>query len=215
MPKKYSAKAAAGVAFSSLIQLATTEAFRPSTNNVESLRCLRLQPKRLPSVLFSETSDESLPARSIGDVVQGLHGSKYQFSNSGINFEGQQFAETGYGCSAPPTEEDYSKEPIPNWALKLKDVMPSDEAPSIHLTGDSGTVTIQNEERSWEKYYAFLIGGDSESLVVEPNVGMLAPRGGTEYFQDFEQLTVHGEAAGRNSFLVVGTEAETWIYKII
>jgi hypothetical protein len=194
--------------------ISISEAFQPR------IRPTLLQQK-VPSVrLFSEphqegSSSSTSTSRSIGDVVQGLHGSKYQFSSSGINFEGQQFAETGYG-SAELEEEDYSDEPVPTWALKLKEIVPSNESPTLQLASGSGSVQIQNEERSWEKYYAFLIGDDIDTLVVEPSVGMLAPRGGTENFPDTAQLTVQGAiGAEGKAFLAVGTEAEKWVYKIL
>lgn len=203
-----------------------SEAFLlPRINNIHSLWCRpALLQQKVPSVrLFSEphqegSSSSTSTSRSIGDVVQGLHGSKYQFSNSGINFEGQQFAETGYGSStsAEQEEEDYSDEPVPTWALKLKEIIPSNESPTLQLASGYASVQIQNEERSWEKYYAFLIGDNIDTLVVEPSVGMLAPRGGTENFPDTAQLTVQGATGvGGKAFLAVGTEAEKWVYKII
>eukprot|EP00980_Cylindrotheca_fusiformis_P029592 scaffold23554_cov142-Cylindrotheca_fusiformis.AAC.1 len=188
------------------------------TQSANSVNC-RMLPRGASSIMSFEPIEEE-PSRSIGDIVQGLHGSKYQFGDSALNFEGQQFAETGYGSSTPSLdEEDYSKEPIPAWALRLKDTLPSAEAGSVlRLASGYGSVEIKNEERSWEKYYAFIVGGDDEtqdSLVVEPRVGILAPRGGTESFRDAAQITVQGETReSENVFLVVGTEAESWIYKI-
>jgi hypothetical protein len=223
-----SSKAVIAVAIFVLLSSGITisEAFLlPRINNIHSVWCRpALLKEKVPSVrLFTEphqegSSSSSTSSRSIGDVVQGLHGSKYQFSDSGINFEGQQFAETGYGSSTPAEqEEDCSDEPVPTWALKLKEIIPSNESPTLQLASGYGSVQIQNEERSWEKYYAFLIGDNIDTLVVEPSVGMLAPRGGTENFPDTAQLTVQGatDGAGGNAFLAVGTEAEKWVYKII
>lgn len=77
-------------------------------------------------------------------------------------------------------------------------------------------VEIQNDERSWEKYYAFAVGDDAGSVAVEPRVGMLAPRGGANNFSDKSQLKVQGNIGSQgNAWLVVGTEAEKWTYKLV
>lgn len=100
--------------------------------------------------------------RSIGDVFLGLHGGKYQFGSTGIYLEGQQFAESGYGSSSIE-EEDYNDEPIPNWALKMKEVVPNDDSPELQLSPLEVTrISIQNEERSWEKYYAFVVSENGQ-----------------------------------------------------
>jgi hypothetical protein len=50
----------------------------------------------------------------------------------------------------------------------------------------------QNHERSWEKYYASIVGGDvddlsSISITVELRVGMLAPRrGDVNYYFSYQ-----------------------------
>jgi hypothetical protein len=62
---------------------------------------------------------ESSFRRSIGNIVQGLHGSKYQFASPGINYKGQQFAEMGYS-SGEMQQDNYDDKPMHNWALKLQ-----------------------------------------------------------------------------------------------
>jgi hypothetical protein len=154
--------------------------------------------------------------RSIGDVVQGLHGGKYQFGDAGINVEGQQFAEMGYS-SGEVQLDNYEDEPIPTWALKLQllEQLPG-SCPELILLEGSATIKVKNDERSWEKYYAFVIG-DVALLVVEPRVGMLAPRGGANNFSDTAKLQVRrsGNGSHGSAWLVIGTEAERWTYKLV
>ena len=134
----------------------------------------------------------------------------------------------GYS-SGEVEEEKYQDEPIPMWALKLQARTPPENAPELSITTSSSSgsteggaalvvvvVDIQNEERSWEKYYAFIVV-NAGSLVVEPRVGVLAPRGGTNHYSDTAQLKVTGAGSSGNNttWLVVGTEAETWTYKLI
>ena len=184
--------------------------------------------QRLQSRLFEQEDEEGEPiptCRSIGNVVQGLHGSKYQFGSAGINYEGQQFAEMGY--SSDLIEQDnYDDDPMPNWALKLQQSVPNDNLNCPQLALDShgmATVQVQNQERSWEKYYSFIVGDDDalSSITVEPRVGMLAPRGGVNDFSDQAQLKLTVKAtdnqplAGNgNCWLLVGTEEESWFYKL-
>ena len=163
--------------------------------------------------------------RAIGDVVQGLHGSKYQFNDAaGITFEGQQFAEMGYSSGDQVHIDNYENEPIPQWALKLKEMTPPIQATGRELVlGDDNkiTVEIQNDERSWEMYYAFVIGPSAETIKVQPWVGQLAPRGGANHFSDSAVLDVSSRATdnnvllGEGNFLIVGTEADKWLYKLI
>jgi hypothetical protein len=191
-----------------LFFLATTEAFQ--------IRSLLPRPE---TCLFSDSPEQP---QSIGDVVQGLHGSKYQFNDAGVSFEGQQFAEMGYS-SGEVVEENYEDEPIPTWALKLKALTPHENASELSIIGSAEgaaalpvpvVVDIKNDERSWEKFHAFIVG-DAGSLVVEPRVGMLAPRGGANNYSDTAQLRVTGAGNSGNVWLVVGTEAEKWTYKLI
>jgi hypothetical protein len=165
------------------------------------------------SCLFSEPQEN----QSIGDVVQGLHGGKYQFSDAGINFEGQQFAEMSYS-SGGVQEENYDDEPIPNWALerRAQSESPPEGCPGLSI-GPSGNtaVEISNDERSWEKYYGFVIGAASSSYSIEPRVGMLAPRGGANNFSDSATIKISGNVnAGVDTWILLCTEAETWVYRL-
>ena len=184
--------------------------------------------QRHQSRLFEQEDEEegSIPTRrSIGTVVQGLHGSKYQFGSAGINYEGQQFAEMGYS-SGLIEQDNYDDEPMPNWALKLQQSVPDVELNCPQLAFDShgvATVQVHNQERSWEKYYSFIVGDEDalSSITVEPRVGMLAPRGGVNDFSDQAQLKLTVKATDKQPFpcngkcwLLVGTEEESWFYKL-
>ena len=189
--------------------------------------------------------------RAVGDVVQGLHGGKYQFDDSshGGSFEGRQFAETGYGSSSVDesiiASEQFANEPLPNWARKLVELPLPENSPELLLMLEESKgggplpnhgieIQIQNEERSWEMYYAFVVGPLSESvgMIVEPRVGQLAPRGGVGPFSDTaivrlqcqdegpppssSPTTTSGmtDVSASPSWLVVGTEAARWFYRL-
>jgi hypothetical protein len=211
--------------FSLLILFTSVQAFVSN-----SMVCERQQSSRL----FARKEEEPSPttSRSIGNVVQGLHGGKYQFGSAGINYEGQQFAEMGYS-SGLIEQDNYEDEPMPNWALKLQQSVPPNNDklknyPQLELNTNgmvTTTAQVQNQERSWEKYYAFIVGDDKDvtSLItVEPRVGMLAPRGGVNEFSDRAQLqlTITANAgqplaSNGNCWLLVGTEEESWFYKLM
>jgi hypothetical protein len=183
--------------------------------------------------------------RAVGDVVQGLHGGKYQFSDVTTfpsSYEGHQFAQNGYGATTLESSEYNvcgNHEPLPNWAKRLLELPLPNQSPELDVLASDQTIHIQNDERTWETYYAFVIGPLSATIVVEPNVGQLAPRGGVHPFSDAAQLTVtnlvdRAERAttevtlsppkpdtstganmvGGESYLVVGTEAERWFYRL-
>ncbi|KAL7465525.1 hypothetical protein ACHAXS_005842 [Conticribra weissflogii] len=163
---------------------------------------------------------------SIGDVVHNLHGGKYQFSETqylaGQSVMGRQFANALYSGGSSECdnlwndeEDDEGGSRLPKWVLRLKDpnshvgkpiagVLEFDSKEDIGVgSGNSATVSIKNEERSWEKYYAFIIPlwkkidddndwnathlatqGITDSVhiskfqIMSPKWGYLAPRGG-------------------------------------
>lgn len=158
--------------------------------------------------LSNNNSDETeTEYRSIGEVVGGLHGGKYQFTGGG----GGSSFESSFGgegsCGENDNNEEESDEEMPNWArkmlppstsessLSLLDVetlnIPSNANPMDGMTY-STTISIKNEERTWEKFYAKIIFcqgdgdqcsiSDSDSVrkpfYVKPKNGFLAPRGG-------------------------------------
>jgi len=186
--------------------------------------------------------------RSIGDVVQGLHGSKYQFDNGSgsssfstsggpfTSFEGRQFAEQGYSSSSSSIgyeqddEDDDDEADLPNWAIKLFFTNPPPQSegqyPTIDILSPSSSdpstntmitkkISIKNEERSWEKFYARIVvvsSGDRNNSVaadtstrinvgvenaiqvqvqVRPSKGTLAPRNtNNNQFSDTTEIQV-------------------------
>lgn len=171
------------------------------------------------------------PRFAVGDYVQGVHGGKYQFDDSsgGASFQGQQFAENGYGSNEivdDGIEEFLANKP--NWARRME--LPVDDPnecneaiPKLDLMDGKGTVIIHNDERSWEYFYAVIMSDRDIALpfVVEPIAGMLAPRGGTESHSDRRDIMVSFisdatplESDGCQFWLVAGTESETWRYEI-
>ena len=83
-------------------------------------------------------------------------------------------------------------------------------------TAASTSIQIRNEERSWEMFYAFVVGPttkastESTAFTVQPWVGQLAPRGGVNQFSDTAIIEVCACISGtlnndNDSWLVVGT----------
>jgi hypothetical protein len=130
--------------------------------------------------------------------------------------EGQQFAEMGYS-SGEIQLDNYEDKPMPTWALKLQLLELPSSCPELMLWEGSAMIEIQKDKRSWEKYYAIVIGDAASLVVVEPRVGMLAPHGGAHNFSDTAQLQVccSGNRSQGSTWLVIGTEAERWTYKLV
>ena len=144
---------------------------------------------------------------------------------AGNSFIGQQFAESLYAsCDDDDYDYDYDSASeqdgggaeeggsLPKWAMQLQNatVQCNANKPILHtlLFDKQGSmesqnqkqkhqVLIKNEERSWERYYAFILpyykegtecsAGDdhvhvansaSSCFGITPNMGSLAPRGG-------------------------------------
>jgi len=207
--------------------------------------------------------------RSVGDAVRNLHGGKYQFSSAetqylaGCSPTGREFAESLYASSSSSTggagdvddnDEVFDEEELPRWARRLRDSS-SPGGPRSDGGGDwtfAGTlafdrdaatmrhvVTIRNEERSWEAFYAFVLphdeggggGGGPPSFEASPKRGVLAPRGGssnlcdeTSPYPDAADISIEWNGGGGGigavperglSLLVVGTEAEVWRYRLL
>lgn len=159
-------------------------------------------------------SSDSNP-NSIGDYTLGLHGGKYQFSEAGFNLEAQSFAETGYGSNVEASD-DFSKEDLPRWALRLNKA-PSMDCPLLEISDGGTVVEFQNDERSWERYYAMIVGDGHPPYVVDPAAGILAPRGGTSSHSDTGRVMVskRGQPSMASWWLLIGTEAETWSFKLV
>lgn len=179
----------------------------------------------------------SSPSTSIGDITQNLHGGKYQFSETqylaGGSLMGQQFAESLYSsCNEEEGVEEEDDE-LPKWALIMQQ---PDEHEGKQLAGSmtfsecakSHTISITNDERSWEKYYSFVLPNTfQQSFRISSMRGILAPRGGasnacdaSKPYSDSAHITVeligddHASIVGGEVLLVVGTEAEIWRYEL-
>ena len=109
---------------------------------------------------------------------------------------------------------------------------------STQQQSSSHTITITNDERSWEKFYAFILppspsighstNNNKSSPVpfsVSPSNGTLAPRGGasnlcdeTKPYLDYANISIERIGGAANDkdgwLLVVGTEAEVWRYRL-
>jgi len=146
-------------------------------------------------------------------------------------------------------EED---DELPRWAARLQDSNKQFAKPALGTLSFDGCnkeeeeedvvpVTIKIEERSWEKYHAFILRRNSSSknndnddavmcppFRVSPSSGSLAPRGGasnvcddTKPYLDSATILIEwvgdagGVGEGGNEWLLVaGTEAEVWRYRL-
>ena len=188
----------------------------------------------------------SEPGRSVGDVAGNLHGGKYLFSSdqyiAGGSLAGREFAESLYS-SSPGCGDDHNvienddddDADLPKWARRLRDPNEQRDGPTVGtLSFDDDArihrVTIKNDERSWEKFYAFVLPMEEDvdecSFEIRPTSGSLAPRGGasnacdeTKPYSDGANVSIEwkgggGGSAGGEVLFVVGTEAEVWRYQV-
>jgi hypothetical protein len=165
--------------------------------------CLRQHHSRCFNNRVKLRSSNNDGYRSISDVVGGLHGGKYQFNGPGNiqSFDDGMFSGSGSGsCSDNHEEEELGE--LPNWARKMhppaEQSIPSMQFEVVNIPSNSdpmdglmhsASVTIQNQERTWEKFYAKIMIRNSDDgafvelenglpLAVRPRSGSLAPRGG-------------------------------------
>ncbi|EJK47507.1 hypothetical protein THAOC_33763 [Thalassiosira oceanica] len=182
----------------------------------------------------------SEPGRSVGDVTGNLHGGKYQFYDqyiAGGSLAGREFAESLYsgpGCGGDDNviESDDENADLSMWVQRLVDPNEQRDRPFVGtLSFDNDArihrVTIKNDERSWEKFHAFVLPMEedvSECFEICPTSGSLAPRGGTtnacdetKPYSDSANVSIKWKGdgnAGREIMFVVGTEAEVWRYHV-
>lgn len=193
-------------------------------------------------------NDNPLSLTSIGDVVKNLHGGKYQFSETqylaGGSFAGQQFAESLYslgGVDESLEIENDGVDELPKWAMRLQNSLEQSAKPvmaTLLFDKEKSThaISIKNDERSWERYYAFILPNNNHDdcglcgFRVSPATGSLAPRGGasnvcdeSKPYSDSAVITMQwsGEddvdvvgPGEKDLVLVVGTEAEVWRYRL-
>ena len=157
------------------------------------------------------TSLRSEPQRSVGDVVQGLHGGKYQFDAPGISATSQQFVDQLYGGDVEEETVDYWSDP-PKWIESRLQASETSTIATLSFSDDarSQSIQVQNEERTWEVYYARVTG----PIVVTPSAGQLAPRGGSGGKSDAVTLQIHATGDGEGT-LVVATEEDKWVYALL
>jgi hypothetical protein len=189
---------------------------------VQERRCFRL-------LLAASDSDENA---SVGDYVKGVHGGKYQFEDaSAISFEGQQFTESLYSSGPMEEDEPDEEEPMPKWAERLGNSVTDDMcSDTIRLSPnrDPVQVKITNQERTWEPFYAKVVGDDmiTSRIKVSPLHGKLAPLNGADNPYDpqnpYSDSTIINvscsqaiHTAQEECYLAVGTEEEKWYYKLI
>ena len=194
---------------------------------------------------LSSSADDEPRRRSIGDVVQGLHGGKYEFATSSpsswLSPEGQRFAEASYGSSSDDVslqeeeEEEAATEPWPQWFVSLKPSS-SSTIPAMAVTTDGNirktTITVQNQERTWERWFAkgVVVLQEPETnsttpqlasnnIVLEPAQGLLAPRGNDQDMASISVTVDTTSIVGDDApvvvvVVVVATEEETWTFAV-
>lgn len=194
---------------------------------------------------YSDLPNQQVEYRPISDYVGGVHGGKYEFDPrlSGItslNYEksvlfGDVTTADAAGSAtnvAPAPNFDDETSP-PRWISRPVDY--SNRVVNVlRLENDrAATVTIFNEELSWEPFYAslessltgFRISGDID-VRVAPSSGTLAPRGGANRYSDRARLQVHiiskpsfcnhgGGPIPEELYLVVRTECDVWTWRLI
>lgn len=229
----------------SLAHVMVVGAFCISNNIVVHLRYAERRGRDVPLRNSDHESSDNIiisSSTSIGDITQNLHGGKYQFSETqylaGSSLMGQQFAESLYSsCNDEAGSVEEDDEVVPKWALKMQH---PDEHEGKQLTGvltftdcnKTHTISITNDERSWEKYFVYVILPSSSSIVeqsfqISPPRGHLAPRGGasnacdaSKPYSDSAHITIellennNRPLFGGITLLVVGTEAEIWRYEL-
>ncbi|KAL3795665.1 hypothetical protein HJC23_002072 [Cyclotella cryptica] len=119
---------------------------------------------------FEHAGSVEVGKKSIGDVVNNLHGGKYQFQQAeysllaGSTRIGQEFAESLYSSSYAGLEEDADEE-IPRWVTRVMN--PSEHRGKritdtlIFVPGKGEgivkhVIRIKNDDRSWERFRVFL-----------------------------------------------------------
>jgi len=138
-----------------------------------------------------QTSNNNDGYRSIGEVVGGLHGGKYQFDSpsAGLHddcsFSGQGLNTPTQNINKDMVDEDLD---LPNWAKKMFSSCLSTntiENPTIvqvpsnsnRLNGiiQYASVCIRNDERTWEHYYANILKYPSTTSYPNGNINKMEP----------------------------------------
>ena len=184
--------------------------------------------------------------RPISDIVGNLHGGKYQFNEYGNNvFNPYDDNTWDPSCSITKEEEEEDESQMPRWAMQMKPTheicsnLPPSSILNISSSNKIAKVTVSNQERTWEKFYAkimyknktdpnfYTLDSTTSNLKVQPKTGHLAPRGGASNACDAlnpysDSVTLEVICTNDASscvecdsiWLVVGTEEEQWYYKV-
>jgi hypothetical protein len=189
--------------------------------------------KEGPRLATALNEFEDASKRSIGEVVSNLHGGKYQFQDSylaGATRLGQEFADSLY--ASDEIVEEYEDEEMPKWAMRMMDPLLHIDKPltgTLLFNADNSEhiITIKNDERSWEKFFAFVLPSNQVQQDIKcpfemhPTTGTLAPRGGASNacdasapYSDSANISVKIVDGGSTGdyLLVVGTETEVMRY---
>ena len=184
------------------------------------------------------------PSTSIGEVVKGLHGGKYQFDAGGgyatpkpcarevahptprhchgrDRAAGMAFAEALASTrdSAPDVQASVE---VPQWARRLAPERDKLAGALAIAPGSQSSVVVQNRYKTWEPFFVTLHPPEAP-WEVGPSQGTLAPRGGannvcdpSKPYADTQALVVrcHGGEVGDEALLVVGTEEKQWTYSL-
>ena len=138
------------------------------------------------SLLLADNGQES-EYRSIAEVVGGLHGGKYQFGGDSIGGVSDAFSGHGGGYGefgAKAKDEAGEIEELLNWAKKLA---PDNDAPLLRVPSNANpmdgmvyfaSIDIQNQERTWEKFYAKVMTNQDGSMTMSSGGIPTTGRGG-------------------------------------
>ncbi len=178
----------------------------------------------------SKECSEDTPYRSIGELVGGLHGGKYHFES--VDGGGSEYTLSGPTTNDGCDDTSREQEELPKWALRMK---PNEGTSTLEVPSNSNrkngmirsaSVTIVNDERTWEQFHAKIVCTHGDLFIVRPASGDLAPRGGASNACDESQPysdsatinVIHNEKEQSidvaQYWLVVGTEEEQWSYRL-
>jgi len=159
--------------------------------------------------------------RSVSDYMGGHHAGKFDFDSrisgvTALNYEKSVvFDDTETTPALAPLPNTAE---IPSWASRKVSLEATE---NVIRLGEQ--VLIQNEELTWEPFYAAIHIADGSSdcgdMTVKPTAGNLAPRGGRNNFSDSCRLRVE-QSGGQTvtptteQYLVVRTETEHWAWRI-
>ena len=202
----------------------------PCSRDATSLPRPQQAPRSCNIIALADPDATRDSSKSVGDVVKGVHGGKYQFSSGGFEaFAGGEFAEALAASSSTEVEDANDAEPWPSWATELKKNGGNVETVSLDANGIA-RLRVTNIYRSWEVFYASFLDAAAEDVFeISPTKGHLAPRGGannvcdeSKPYSDSVELTVRmrgGDGGQRDGPCVCGvvvrTEENSWLFQLV